>query len=284
MFEGRGRFAFAGDPENDRPAYSYEGDYQRGKPNGYGVKYSVGVKLHPHVHGHATGGGDAHNVMYAGYFVDGRYETSNGQVGTLRHAPSDGSDGSLWYQGEFKGGKRHGFGTAHLHFNEFTTRQYVGNVVRDNPHQFGTFTFFEKDSQWSYRGDHDHGEWEGFGIRQNADGTEERGIFHKGEFVKKTDRHPNLADGIDRYYGDTRGGKKHGRGVLSFGNGEEYRGEFFHGMFQGQGEYYFVGRNLKWHKGEFKGGKPNGHGIREYHSGSRYEGNFVDGSLLLMHN
>lgn len=157
------------------------------------------------------------------------------------------------YEGEFRQGKRHGFGV----YVEFVTKnQYEGDWADDQRHGKGILS--SKCNGYIYDGEwqHDMRCGRGHSSLKNVEtytGNWARNSFHGSGIYSN-------ADG-DIYDGEWCYGAKHGLGKLTIARPK--RGEPFGGLKQYVGE---------WLKGKF-----HGTGTAHYMDGTEYSGSFQDG-------
>lgn len=235
---------------------------------------------------------------YLGSFVEG-----------IKHGIGQLTIGEKSYKGEFKDGKRTGYGV----FNESDYEIRKGRFENGEHNGFGEVEL--KNTGNVYKGYFKHGKPNGPGIEITPDeeysGEYEAGkkhgygkIVEKGGFIftgcfkfgEKTGfGHDRSPDG-DAYAGEFLNGKKHGVGRLT-GQDFNYTGGFFNNEYQGFGriqakDILYIGEwreslenGLGYYKDLVKGktyfgfwtdGKCNGVGYESY-PGEDYKGEFQDG-------
>ena len=170
----------------------------------------------------------------------------------------------FYYEGEWKNGKRDGYGV--LSWKDMS--KYIGEFKDDKVNGFGqlwheegdTYTGYWNDFQAEgigvYRTTRDasfQGYW--LGDKQNGFGVE---IWPKGS----------------HYIGDYVNGFKHGIGTLNFEGSGGYEGEFVNGSIGGYGTFYFTD-NRKY-EGQWKNNKMHGFGIITWPDGKFFEGEFYE--------
>ena len=197
----------------------YEGELVMGKPNGYGV--------------HELANGDA----FEGQHKDG---LAHGH-GTRRYKSNPEI---VQYVGNWKSGKRDGFGTLILS----DSSRMVGDWENDYFH-FGEFL--------GSNGLVMTGKWEKEfleeGFVRSVDGTEFTGEFmNDGSFKQGT----YLDVNGDRYTGYFKNNNFHGFGILRKKNGTLYTGTFKDGVYSSYGILRESDDSV--YSGEFKNGLPNG--------------------------
>ena len=170
-------------------------------------------------------------------------------------------DGST-YEGEFKDGRVHGYGT--YTWADGTT--YAGVFDAGLPHGEGRLTW---PSGGAYEGSFQAGEMSGTGMM-----TWPTGNTYEGEFTAdRIHGYGTLTwwDGMV-YSGDFVYDAIHGAGVLTWPDGTVYEGDFVRGRILGSG-------TMKWTSGDtYEGslmyGDPHGEGVYTWRSGSRYVGSY----------
>ncbi|MCK5849371.1 MAG: hypothetical protein KAH23_00545 [Kiritimatiellae bacterium] len=195
------------------------------------------------------------------------------------------------YEGEFKNGLFHGWGTFHY----LNGDKYEGPFKNDEKYGRGSFVYRNGDR---YDGEFRNNVKEGRGklLLRNGDryvgdfrndGIKGKGTYfyknknkYTGDF-KNGFKHGNggfiFANG-DKYEGEFRDDKRHGKGTYTFGDGGRYIGEFKDGKRHGDGRYIYP--DGKEYKGEFKAGKKEGRGMCIYPNGKRLKGIWRNDKLV----
>jgi len=136
--------------------------------------------------------------------------------------------------------------------------RYVGQFKDGKRHGYGTYQFANGDR---FEGEYLNGKREGYGTYQFKKGDRYVGYFHDGKYHRwGAYFFPNG----DKYFGQYTNGKRNGKGTLSRANGERYEGEFKEGKRHGLGHCAFS--NGDHYAGSWKNGEPEGWGT--YHYGS----------------
>ena len=199
----------------------YEGEWQHGQRNGFGVALFPdgtmyeGYWLHGREHGTGLWMTGAREILYSGEWAEGRIHGS----GTYYFPSGD------VYTGEFKEGARQGRGT----YTRADGSTYDGDWKDNLRHGRGTFT-------WTDGSEYD-GEWE-LGQRSG-----------RGELV--------LSNGLT-YSGTWAGNVMDGRGSLQFPDGQEYKGILKNGLREGRGSIEFPEGAI--YEGRFKEDALDGQG------------------------
>jgi len=146
---------------------------------------------------------------------------------------------------------------------------YEGEFKNGTPHGFGTFIF---PNVGRYTGQLVDGHQEGYGTFTDAQGNEYVGDFKNG--------HPHgngsvLENNGGKYMGTYIDGKRHGRGTYTYPNGDKYVGEFKNGVHEGQGTFTNSKGKIV---GEFRDGLPNGQGSIFVSDGTQYSGELKNGN------
>eukprot|EP00347_Sterkiella_histriomuscorum_P014581 403360337 len=218
------------------------------------------------------------------------------------------------YHGDFKEGKRHGFGVMRY----FNGRIFEGSWSNDLRHGKG----YEKYQNGNiFEGDFKNGKADGKGVYmwkngEVYDGEWRNGVkegygiwkgIHGDSYIGEWKN--SKADGYgvhqwkngDRYEGEWKICLKHGSGTDIFSNGDTYTGQYKDGKPDGQGQYMWVDGSIytgqfrqgqkhgkgKWRKiknsqncnayeGSYEYDKKNGYGIFTWESGNYFKGNYVD--------
>jgi hypothetical protein len=171
----------------------FEGEFQRGKPNGYGIYIWSNGDKHVGFYRDGAKHGQGTNTFrngeeYVGEFKDDKW---NGQ-GTYNYSNGDR------YQGEFKDNKKHGQGT----YNHSNGDRYQGEFKDKKKHGQGTYNHSNGDRyQGEFKDNKKHGQGTFYHLADNQ---------YKG----------------DRYQGEFKDDKRHGQGTLTKANGTKYEGIF----------------------------------------------------------
>ena len=168
--------------------------------------------------------------------------------GIRRKYPKINEDQS-YYEGEWKNGKRDGYGI--LSWHDETT--FMGKFENDKIVEYGKLWNNEGDIYKGKKGSSYKGEWKN--DRQNGFGIEK---WPKGS----------------KFIGEYYEGYKNGIGILSFGNNGGYKGEFKNGIITGIGTFYF--EDMRKYEGQWKNNKMNGYGILVWPGGDLFEGEFKE--------
>lgn len=157
-------------------------------------------------------------------------------------------DGSN-YQGEWKDGKKSGFGT--MAFANYDI--YEGDWEDDKMNGVGTYRFWDKklDKFTSrYVGTFKDGARNGAGRMVYPDRSEYHGMWQNN---MRTGEGIRIFANGDCFHGLWKFNKIV-RGVLALKNGDKYDGEFKDGLFEGYGKYFW--KDGSWYEGTWKDGKP----------------------------
>jgi hypothetical protein len=146
------------------------------------------------------------------------------------------------YEGEFRNGLFHGWGTYTYQKGD----RYEGQFANDMKNGKGTYTYVNGDK---YVGE----------FRDDVKSGQGTLFFQNG----------------DRYTGEFAGDRFHGQGALAYQNGNQYTGGFRQGMKYGAGVFKFT--NGDRYTGEFQNDERHGQGTYEFRDGSKYVGAFVQG-------
>lgn len=148
------------------------------------------------------------------------------------------------YEGEFKYGEPHGWGT--FHWPDRT--MYIGEFVDGLRHGHGQQTFSNGDT---YAGEWRFGHMHGKGVYDWVDDSKYVGTFVKGHME--------------------------GKGIITLPNGESYDGEWKSGLAEGNGEY--VKEDGSKHVGHYKDGKRSGTGVITWRTGDVFVGKWKGGQI-----
>ena len=175
------------------------------------------------------------------------------------------------YQGDMRGGKRHGWGICAFSDRSFYEGEWVGDKMD------GEGKYVRPDGS-VYEGYWENNLQNGFGRLVLANGDVYEGSFRDGKM-----------DGYGTYYykngsiydGEFIEDEAHGVGTFKGVNGEFYQGEWQVDKMHGCGVYKFVGGSK--FRGEWKYGKMDGYGVYENleHDNfvGKFEGQFLDGKM-----
>jgi len=169
------------------------------------------------------------------------------------------------YEGEFRGGLFHGYGTLYSRNGD----KYEGSFRDDVKNGRGVMTYANGDR---YAGDFKEDLKEGRGVFTFVNGDKYSGDFTadmmtgKGTLI--------YANG-NRYAGDFRNGLKWGQGEFRYANGDVYKGQFKADLREGVGTYTYV--NGEQYIGDFRNGRREGKGRYVYAGGEEFIGEFRDG-------
>ncbi|CEG47688.1 Leucine rich repeat proteins, some proteins contain F-box [Plasmopara halstedii] len=131
------------------------------------------------------------------------------------------------YVGEWKDGKRHGYGIERLENGEV----YEGYWAHDRHHGSGEILLSDKSR---YDGFFRRGRWHGQGTRLLANGDRISGIFCDG-FLDGYGT-VDFADGR-HYTGAMQHTRRNGNGILVYPNGDRYEGPFLNDEMHGEGVF-----------------------------------------------
>ncbi|MGC6366536.1 MAG: MORN repeat-containing protein [Candidatus Marinamargulisbacteria bacterium] len=201
------------------------------------------------------------DLLYEGEWKDGQ------QHGYGTYYYTDGNK----YEGEWKDGERHGNGT--YYFNDGS--RYEGEWKDGQQHGYGTYYYTDGNR---YEGEFKGGKKHGQGISYYNNGTKQyegewkdSEIYGYGTYYYKSGA---------RYEGELKDGERHGSGTYHYKNGDRYEGEWKDGLKHGQGKMFFPSNSaseISYYEGEFKNGNLHGQGISYYNNGTKqYEGEFKD--------
>ena len=177
------------------------------------------------------------------------------------------------YEGEFKDGKREGYGKFN---NKDGSYYYEGQWFNDKMN--GKGKLYDKNNNIIYDGDFENDQTKGdvkltidgfIYIGQVLNNTNITNTFHgKGKLY-----YPN---NTLKYEGDFVNGGFEGNGKHIFPNGNYYIGQFRHSMQNGKGILYYKNGKIKY-EGDFKNNVPDGNGKYIWENGTYYIGPWVKG-------
>ena len=204
-------------------------------------------------------------------------------------------DGSK-YSGEFKNGKRDGFGNLKLSGGTEIIGQskqdvfygngtiiypegdkYVGEIKNNKREGKGTYTFkngLTSSGEWKDNkavGKHTTSDTEGVAEKAIEKILDEKKSNNDNKIITKID------DDGNKYVGTFKDGMRHGKGKYTTPDGFIYVGEFKNNQFHGQGDNT-VPNGIKY-TGEFKDGIYDGKGTLTFPDGGKYVGDFINGEL-----
>ncbi|RHY73055.1 hypothetical protein DYB30_000666 [Aphanomyces astaci] len=211
-------------------------------------------------------------LQYRGEFAANLFEGFGVLVAVDQKHPITG----VWvkgstYEGEFRGGKKHGkglmvFGEGGSYDGMFADNVFSGRGVRSyaNGDRF--------DGEWK------HGMWWGMGHLCRVDGESyvgecKRNLFHTTSLVGGVGRR-TFRGGAGSYEGGYRHGLQHGKGLRVFADGSTYEGDWTDNVMQGSGVWTTAAFT---YIGDFAHGRPHGHGLFTFTNGDVYEGSMRDG-------
>ena len=168
--------------------------------------------------------------------------------------------GDFSYEGEWKNGKRDGFGI----YIKKNTAKFIGYFIKDNANGFGKLS--------NGNGD----EYKGYWASSKANGigiyTRKKIVSYKGWW--ENDRQDKF--GIEswpklNYIGDYSNGVKEGYGIMNIKDGI-YEGQMKGGNFNGIGKFIF--NDKRRYEGEYINNKMEGYGILYFPGGKIFVGHF----------
>jgi len=225
-------------------------------------------------------------------------------------------DGSK-YSGEFKNGKRHGFGNLKLSGGtEFIGQskqdvfygngtimypsgdKYVGEIKNNKRNGKGTYTFkngLTSSGEWKDNkavGKHTTSDTEGVAEKAIEKIIDEKASNNESKIITET------YENGDKYVGTLKDGKKHGKGIYTLANGMQYTGDFKDNEWHGKGTLvypkgekyvgdfkmgvisgkgYLSRPSGNYHEGEYLNNQKHGHGFEKSANGNQYVGNYKEG-------
>ncbi|GAX13678.1 hypothetical protein FisN_14Lh305 [Fistulifera solaris] len=187
---------------------TFDGNSVLGKKHGRGV--------------HTWNGGKR---VYSGEYESG-YEQGFGCLVEQEGGVDDESGSQIRYRGNFKAGRRHGYGVQ-----VWSDKTYDGDWEANVVHGRGKLTWHSTGA--SYTGDFRAGRYHGMGSYQHPTGRKYVGQWYKG--------------------------RKNGTGVQCWPNGAMYSGLYWRGKRHGYGGMVYADGSL--YKGGWKKGRRSGFGI-----------------------
>ncbi|XP_069597680.1 MORN repeat-containing protein 1 [Ranitomeya imitator] len=170
------------------------------------------------------------------------------------------------YEGEWKGGKKHGHGKllfrdGSYYEGEFVRGEIVGSGLRYWAAQGNI-----------YSGEFQDGELHGHGVMKYKDGGR-----YEGEFVLgRREGHGLLVDKEGQTYsGAFHNNRKHGDGQITFQNGDHYEGNWILNQRQGHGILHCADGTI--YEGQWRNDVFSGQGTIIHCSGVIYDGPWING-------
>lgn len=195
--------------------------------------------------------------------------------------------GKVFYQGEHKDGRRHGFGMTNIMEND-VEESYEGFWEDDLPVGEGTKKFVDGDVfEGIFVGGFEHGmgKWS---FNTSLGRTDVIGVWENGLFLGIS------LEEDQEYQGEIRYGVPHGEGLMTIGD-DTFEGEWRAGKMHGYGRVEMIEGTYEGHfregnysddgiwkdangtySGKFRNGLKHGHGREETSEGA-YEGTFEEG-------
>lgn len=229
------------------------------------------------------------NEFYTGGFDENENYTGKGTLDTP----------NFTYEGEFKDGKRHGFG---IFIDKRQNTTYEGYFLNDKKN--GKGTEYSNNSNYSYSGDWKYDLYNGQGRLVSKSGTTYEGTFVNGKvrgLGKKINsdgsvlngnwQNSDIMSGADcsfygtdgrKFSGEIVDGKFEGYGSYKDSSGNFYEGSFSGNQRTGIGQQSYVGKNGKVcgvYTGSYFGNQRSGNGTFEFANGMLYEGGFINGQF-----
>lgn len=130
------------------------------------------------------------------------------------------------------------------------------------------------DKNFTYNGEYENGNKQGFGIQTWKDGAVYKGYFYenKANFLGVFEH----SDG-DVYKGEFKEDRAYGYGLYQHANGASYEGSWIEDTQHGIGIEIWTDRSE--YRGEYFRGKKSGIGSYQWADGSSYEGEWYDNTL-----
>ena len=184
---------------------------------------------------------------------------------------------AIQYRGIYRRGKCHGPGFWQSKIIENGERdRYTGTFDNDNKHGKGKYVYHDG---IVYDGSYKNDKYEGQGsITWPPLGIESKSTFSfaytsfKGSFINGLKSGDGIFFSTDGYKfkGTYLDDKFEGHGTLIFPDNSKYHGGFYEGKFSGVGKYWYS--NGDYYYGNFLEGKLNGDGEMQYADGIHYIG------------
>ncbi|XP_068096772.1 MORN repeat-containing protein 1 isoform X2 [Hyperolius riggenbachi] len=170
------------------------------------------------------------------------------------------------YEGEWKGGKKHGHGKLLFRDGSYYEGEFVHGEITGNGLRYWAA------SGNKYSGEFQEGELHGHGVLLYKDGGR-----YEGEFVLGVrEGHGFLVDKNGQTYsGAFHKDKKHGEGQMSYQNGDHYEGNWVLDQRQGHGVLHCLDGTI--YEGQWRNGVFSGQGTMIHCSGVIYDGPWING-------
>jgi len=162
------------------------------------------------------------------------------------------------YSGDWKGNKRHGFGTYFWSNGSL----YTGEWVDDKREGFGTRVWPNKNR---YTGEYQNHKRHGMGEFTFSNGSVFTGSFEDNKFINGTYTWPNGRI----YNGEWNNIFRHGKGSYKWPDGRTYTGDWSQDKRHGHGLYCWPDGDS--YEGKFLDGKRVGHGLLKCANGDIYD-------------
>lgn len=195
-------------------------------------------------------------LIYTGYS-----QSQNCESGDCYNGKGIINYGDRSYEGEFKNGKKDGFGTFKWSNGaSFTGKWKEDNRVEGIDNMYGGF---------HYEGQYKNNLREGRGKFTWTDGS-----FYEGEWIKDNMNGRGIKKWPDgsRYEGEWKNGLHNGKGKYFWANGETYDGDWKDNMMNGSGTYTWT--DGKIYTGQYLNGKRSGLGVLKFKNGDTYSGSW----------
>lgn len=170
------------------------------------------------------------------------------------------------YEGEFKSGKKNGYGVL---TNKKNKNKYEGSFLNDK--KAGSGILYNEGTGYFYSGQWENGVQNGFGSLITKEGLSYTGEFKNGEIsghgeMVNSSGEKTIADWLPP-------GIPNGENCTYIGiDGSKYHGEIVNGMFEGYGTY--IDKEGNYYEGSFCENQRTGFGKQIYSDGSEYTGFF----------
>jgi len=170
------------------------------------------------------------------------------------------------YEGEFKSGKKNGYGVL---TNKKNKNKYEGSFLNDK--KAGSGILYNEETGYFYSGQWENGVQNGFGSLITKEGLSYTGEFKNGEIsghgeMVNPSGEKTIADWLPP-------GIPNGENCTYIGiDGSKYHGEIVKGMFEGYGTY--LDKEGNYYEGSFCENQRTGFGKQIYNDGSEYTGFF----------